>query len=122
MTNKLHLVSNPVVLARHWEPTGDPKMPLACVWTASKQSQTASSAFSTDETGGMPPVRLADPKFEAVATPAEGVRVAGAAVRRSWQKHALTLLMVFGPGRMVMAPENDPGAVSSGNLRGGKSR
>jgi hypothetical protein len=122
MTNKLHLVSNPVLLARHWEPTGDPKMPLACVWTASKQSQSASTASSTDETGRMPPVRLAEPQFEAVATPAEGVRVAGATVRRSWQKHVLTLLMVFGPGPMVMEPENDPLAVSSGNSRGGKSR
>jgi hypothetical protein len=122
MTNTLHLVPNPVLLARHWEPTGDPKMPLACVWTASKHSQSASPASSTDETGRMSRVHLADSQFEAVATPAEGVRVAGATVRRSWQKQVLTLLMVFGPGPMVMEPENDPGAVSSGNSRGGKSR
>ena len=120
MTNKLHLVPNPVFLARHWEPTGDPKMPLACVWTASKHSQSASTASSTDETGRMPPVRLAEPQCEAVATPAEGVRVAGATGRRSWQKHVLT--MVFGPGPMVMEPDNDAGAVSSRNSRGGKSR
>jgi hypothetical protein len=122
MTNKLHLVSNPVLLARHWEPTGDPKMPLACVWTASKQSQSASTASSTDETGRMPPVRLAEPQFEAVATPAEGVRVAGATVRRSWQKQVLTLFMVFGPGPMVMEADNDAGAVSSRNSRVGKSK
>jgi hypothetical protein len=73
--NKLHLV-NPVFLTCHWEPTGDPKMPLARVWTDSKHFQSASIASSTDETGKMPPVQLAEPQFEAVATPAEGVRVA----------------------------------------------
>jgi hypothetical protein len=115
MTNKLHLVPNPVFLARHWEPTGDPKMPLACVWTASKHSQSVSSASSTDETG-----RMREPQCEALATPAEGVRVAGATGRRSWQKHVLT--MVFGPSPMVMEPGNDAGAVSSRNSRGGRSR
>jgi hypothetical protein len=29
-------------------------MPLACVWTASKHFQSASTASSTDETGGCP--------------------------------------------------------------------
>jgi hypothetical protein len=96
MTNKLHLVPNPVSLIRHWESTGDPKIPLACVWTASKHSQSASTAFSTDETERMPPVR------------------------HSWQRHVLT--MVFGPGPMVMEPDDDVKAMSSGNSRGGKSR
>jgi hypothetical protein len=113
MTNKLHLVQDPVFLTRRWEPTGDPKMPLACVWTAAKRSQSASTASSTDETGRMP-VRLAEPQFETVATPAERVRVAGVTARRSWQKHVLTFLMVLGPG--VMEPDNDAGTVCSGRI------
>ena len=117
MTNKVHLVQNSVFLIRRWERTGDPKMPLACVWTASKRSQSALAASSTDETGGMPPVRLAEPRYEAVATPAERVRVAGVTARRSWQRHVLTFLMVLGPG--VMEPDNDAGAVCSGNSCGG---
>jgi hypothetical protein len=66
MTNKLHLVQNPVFLICHWAPTGDPKMRLACVWTASKHFQSALTASATDETGRMPPVHLAEPQFEAV--------------------------------------------------------
>jgi hypothetical protein len=120
MSNKLHLVPNPVFLARHWESTGDPKMPLACVWTASKHSQSASPVPCTDETGRMSPVRLAEPQCEAVATPAEGVRVAGATGGRSWQKHVLT--MVFGPSPIVMEADNDVGAMSSRNSRVGKSK
>ena len=120
MTNKLHLVQNPVFLTRRWEPTGDPKMPLACVWTAAKLSQSASTASSTDETGRMPPVRLAEPQFEAVATPAEGVRVASVTARRSWQKHVLTFLLVLGPGELER--DNDAEAVPSGNSCGGKCR
>jgi hypothetical protein len=120
MTNKLHLIQNPVFLTCHWAPTGDPKMPLACVWTASKHFQSASTASSTDETGRMPPVRLAEPQFEAVATPAEGVRVAGVTVRRSWQKYVLTFLMVFGPGLIVMEADNDAGAVSTYMQAGGQ--
>jgi hypothetical protein len=114
MTNKLHLVKNPVFLTRRWEPTGNPKMPLACVWTAAKLSQSASTASSTDEAGRMPPVRLAEPQFEAVAAPAERVRVARVTARRSWQKHVLTFLMVLGPG--VMEPDNDAGTVCSGRI------
>ena len=122
MTYKPHLVHNPVLLTCHWEPTGDPKMPLARVWTASKHFQSASTASSTDETGRMPPVRLAVPRFEAMAIPARGARVAGVTVRRSWQKHVLTILTVFSPGPTVMEPENDAGAVCSGNSCGGKKQ
>jgi hypothetical protein len=118
MTNKLHLVQNPVFLIRRWEQTGDPKMPLACVWTSAKRSQSGLAASSTDETGRRPPVRVAEPPFEEVATPAGRVRIAGVTTRRSWQKHVLTFLMVLGPGEME--PENDAGAVCSGNSRGGK--
>jgi hypothetical protein len=120
MTNKLHLIQNPVFLTRHWESTGDPKLPLACVWTASKDVQSASTPSSTDETGRMPPVRLAEPKLEAVATPNEGARVAGVTARRSGQKHVRTV--VFGAGPKVTEQDNNARAVSSGNSRGGKSR
>lgn len=77
MKNKLHLVHNPVFLTCHWEPTGDPKMPLARVWTTPKHFQSASTASTTDETGRMPPVRLAEARFEAMATPAGGCASSG---------------------------------------------
>ncbi len=47
--------------------------------------------------------------------PAEGVLV-----RRSWQKHLLTFLMVFGPGLIVMEADNDAGAVSTYMQAGGQ--
>jgi hypothetical protein len=49
MKNKLHLVQKPVFLTCNWVPTGDPKMPLTCVWTGSKPAQAVSPAPSTDE-------------------------------------------------------------------------
>jgi len=49
MNNKLYLVQNPVFLTCNWVPTGDPKMPLACVWTESKAVQPVSSPSSTGE-------------------------------------------------------------------------
>ncbi len=52
MTNKLHLVRKSAFLTCNWVPTGDPRMPLACVWTESK-IQASSNAFSLDETGRM---------------------------------------------------------------------
>jgi Mn2+/Fe2+ NRAMP family transporter len=42
------------------------------------------------------------------------------AVRRSWQKHLLTFLMVFGPGLIVMEADNDAGAVSTYMQAGGQ--
>jgi len=53
MNNKLHLVQKAVFVTCSWVPTGDPRMPLACVWTRSKTAQTASTASSPDETGRM---------------------------------------------------------------------
>jgi hypothetical protein len=53
MKKKLQLVRSTVFLNCHWEPTGDPRMPLARVWTDAKAPQTAKNASSTDETGGM---------------------------------------------------------------------
>jgi hypothetical protein len=53
MKNNLYLVQKTVSLTCNWVPTGDPKMPLACVWTSAKTPQADSTAFSTDETGRM---------------------------------------------------------------------
>jgi hypothetical protein len=53
MTNKLHLVQKTVFVTCNWVPTGNPKMPLACVWTGSKPAQAVSTASSTDDTGRM---------------------------------------------------------------------
>ena len=44
----------------------------------------------------------------------------GLVVRRSWQKHVLTFLMVFGPGLIVMEADNDAGAVSTYMQAGGQ--
>jgi Mn2+/Fe2+ NRAMP family transporter len=41
-------------------------------------------------------------------------------VKRSWQKHLLTFLMVFGPGLIVMEADNDAGAVSTYVQAGGQ--
>jgi hypothetical protein len=51
--NKLHLVRNPVFLTCNWVPTGNPKMPLACVWMELRTSQAVSTASSADGTGRM---------------------------------------------------------------------
>jgi len=53
MINKLHLVQKTVLLTCIWVPTGNPRMPLVCVWTESKASQANPDAFATDETGRM---------------------------------------------------------------------
>jgi Mn2+/Fe2+ NRAMP family transporter len=44
----------------------------------------------------------------------------GVVVRRTWQKHVLTFLMVFGPGLIVMEADNDAGAVSTYMQAGGQ--
>ena len=64
-------------------------------------------------------MRVAEPQLETTATP-EGVAVAGITVRRSWQKHLPTFLMVFGPGLIVMEADNDAGAVSTYMQAGGQ--
>jgi hypothetical protein len=53
MINKLHLVQKTVLLTCTWVPTGDPRMPIACVWMESKASQANPDAFSTDGTRRM---------------------------------------------------------------------
>lgn len=50
MENKLRLVEKTVFVTCNWVPTGDPKMPLACVWTVSKSGQAVSNATSTSAT------------------------------------------------------------------------
>ena len=51
MMNKLYLIQTRVRLTCAWVATGNPKMPLACVWTGSKAAQAARVASSTDEAG-----------------------------------------------------------------------
>ena len=41
-------------------------------------------------------------------------------VRRNWQRHLVTFLMVFGPGLIVMEADNDAGAVSTYMQAGGQ--
>ena len=60
-------------------------------------------------------MRVAEPELE-VAQHAP----AGVIVRRTWQKHVLTFLMVFGPGLIVMEADNDAGAVSAYMQAGGQ--
>jgi Mn2+/Fe2+ NRAMP family transporter len=61
-------------------------------------------------------VRVDDVQLDAVASPAKR----GVVVRRTWQKHVLTFLMVFGPGLIVMEADNDAGAVSTYVQAGGQ--
>ncbi len=49
MINKLHLVKKTLSLTCAWVSTGNPKMPLVCVWTRSKAAQTADSSSSTND-------------------------------------------------------------------------
>ena len=51
MMNKLSLIQKTGRLACKWVATGDPKTPLACVWTVFKASSVAATASSTNETG-----------------------------------------------------------------------
>lgn len=60
-------------------------------------------------------MRLAEPQSRVAVMP-----VNGRIVRRSWQKHLLTFLMVFGPGLIVMEADNDAGAVSTYMQAGGQ--
>jgi Mn2+/Fe2+ NRAMP family transporter len=63
-------------------------------------------------------VRLAEPELELQPTAASAPH--GVTVRRSWQKHVLSFLMVFGPGLIVMEADNDAGAVSTYMQAGGQ--
>jgi Mn2+/Fe2+ NRAMP family transporter len=61
-------------------------------------------------------VRVEEPQLDLTATPAS----TGVVVHRTWQKHVLTFLMVFGPGLIVMEADNDAGAVSTYMQAGGQ--
>jgi hypothetical protein len=67
------------------------------------------------------PVRLAETQLKVVATPTEAAPIKGVAVRRSWQKHLLSFLMVFGPDLTVMEDNGDAGAVSTYMRAGGST-
>jgi len=60
-------------------------------------------------------MRVVETQLDATTMPLQGV-----VVRRSWQKHLLTFLMVFGPGLIVMEADNDAGAVSTYMQAGGQ--
>ena len=60
-------------------------------------------------------MHVAEPQLEVAERPISGV-----VVRRSWQRHLLTFLMVFGPGLIVMEADNDAGAVSTYVQAGGQ--
>lgn len=61
-------------------------------------------------------MRVTESQLAVATTPGP----AGIVVRRSWQKHLLTFLMVFGPGLIVMEADNDAGAVSTYMQAGGQ--
>jgi Mn2+/Fe2+ NRAMP family transporter len=61
-------------------------------------------------------VRVEEPQLE----PVSAQTAPGVVVRRNWQKHLLTFLMVFGPGLIVMEADNDAGAVSTYMQAGGQ--
>jgi NRAMP (natural resistance-associated macrophage protein)-like metal ion transporter len=61
-------------------------------------------------------VRLDEIAREVVASPT----TEGVPIRKSWQRHLLTFLMVFGPGLIVMEADNDAGAVSTYMQAGGQ--
>jgi NRAMP (natural resistance-associated macrophage protein)-like metal ion transporter len=61
-------------------------------------------------------VRVEEPQLDLTARPAS----TGVVVHTNWQKHALTFLMVFGPGLIVMEADNDAGAVSTYMQAGGQ--
>ena len=61
-------------------------------------------------------MRVEEAQLEVAATPAS----TGVVVHRTWQKHVLTFLMVFGPGLIVMEADNDAGAVSTYMQAGGQ--
>jgi Mn2+/Fe2+ NRAMP family transporter len=61
-------------------------------------------------------MRVEEPQLDLTTTPAS----TGVVVHRTWQKHVLTFLMVFGPGLIVMEADNDAGAVSTYMEAGGQ--
>ena len=54
-------------------------------------------------------MRVEEPPLDSTATPVS----TGVVVHRTWQKHLVTFLMVFGPDLIVMEADNDNGAKRS---------
>jgi hypothetical protein len=55
MTNKNLAACRTTLLACVWHSTGDPRMPLACVWTQADPAKLCpnSASSSSDEAGGL---------------------------------------------------------------------
>jgi hypothetical protein len=51
MMNQIYLIRKPVRLTCKWVPSGNPKMPLACVWTEHQPAQAAPVGSSLEEAG-----------------------------------------------------------------------
>jgi hypothetical protein len=77
MTNKLYLIQKAGRLTCHWVLTGDPKLPLACVWTESASPRASSTASSTNE----PPSHLAMDNGKRRQYPPAVSSVAGVSIR-----------------------------------------
>ena len=54
MMNKVIFMQRTDRLTCNWVETGDPKMPLACVWAGSKIAQAATNVPSVDDNGRLP--------------------------------------------------------------------
>lgn len=51
MMNHVFLMQRAGRLTCKWVDTGDPKMPLACIWAGSKTAQPATNVPSADDNG-----------------------------------------------------------------------
>ena len=54
MMNKLFLMQKTGRLTCNWVQTGDPRIPLACVWAGSMTAQAATNVPSADDHGRLP--------------------------------------------------------------------
>jgi len=114
MKNQLYMVRKAVRLACVWTPTGDAKRPLACAWQKPVLRAPLPPHLLILKLGGCACAHDKTP------TRYTGMPAVGVLVRRTWQKHLLTFLMVFGPGLIVMEADNDAGAVSTYMQAGGQ--
>ena len=53
MTDKLYLIRPTGRLNCKWVLTGDPRLPLACIWSEPRNAQPVTATSSRDETGGI---------------------------------------------------------------------
>ena len=56
MNNKIFAARKPTSLVRVWHSTGDPRMPLACIWGSTDTTvlRPNPADSSSDESGGFP--------------------------------------------------------------------